>query len=164
MPTVAHGSLKSDAETAFKAVMNTDSGAIPYVIGIIAFFITSRIVYNGAGIAMRNGLTIWIACASSAQKASARISSLGELAIVTLVVLPLGGVLGYCLSIGIAAGFPSELQQIPRHLQSGQLRLRGDGGGWRSCRLGSVDTAVAAISRREAQSPGSRPSATKNSA
>jgi putative ABC transport system permease protein len=35
------------------------------------------------------------------------------LAIVTLVALPIGGFMGYYLSFGIAAGFSSELYQVP---------------------------------------------------
>ena len=38
---------------------------------------------------------------------------LGELAVVTLIALPLGAVLGYFLSFGIAAGFSTDLYQIP---------------------------------------------------
>ncbi len=38
---------------------------------------------------------------------------LGELAVVTLIAVPLGAVLGYYLSFGIAAGFSTDLYQIP---------------------------------------------------
>jgi len=51
MPTVAGVSLKSQAEIAFKTLMNTGAGAIRYVKGGIAFIITFGIVYNAARIA-----------------------------------------------------------------------------------------------------------------
>lgn len=46
-------------------------------------------------------------------KGKAAFVLLGELAIATLIALPIGSVLGYYLSFGIAAGFSSELYQIP---------------------------------------------------
>lgn len=114
MPTVAGVSLKSQAEIAFQTLMNTGAGAIRYVMGGIAFVITFGIVYNAARIAYAE---------RSRDLASLRVIGftkgevafvlLGELAIVTLVALPIGGVLGYYLSFGIAAGFSSELYQIP---------------------------------------------------
>ena len=44
---------------------------------------------------------------------------LGELAIVTLAALPIGAVLGYYLSFGIAAGFSTDLYQIPAIVDPG---------------------------------------------
>lgn len=114
MPTVAGVSLKSDAEVAFQTMMNTGAGAIRYVMGAIAFVITFGIVYNAARIAYAE---------RSRDLASLRVIGftkgevafvlLGELAIVTLVALPLGGLMGYYLSFGIAVGFSSEIYQIP---------------------------------------------------
>lgn len=114
MPTVAGVSLKSQAEVASQTVMNTGAGAIRYVMGAIAFVITFGIVYNAARIAYAE---------RSRDLASLRVIGftrgetafvlLGELAVVTLVALPIGGFLGYYLSFGIAAGFSSELYQIP---------------------------------------------------
>ena len=107
-------SLKSQAEIAFQTLMNTGAGAIRYVMGAIAFVITFGIVYNAARIAYAE---------RSRDLASLRVIGftkgevafvlLGELAIVTLVALPIGSLLGYYLSFGIAAGFSSELYQIP---------------------------------------------------
>ncbi len=114
MPTVAGVSVKSDAEIAFQTLMNTGAGAIRYVMGAIAFVITFGIVYNAARIAYAE---------RSRDLASLRVIGftkgevafvlLGELAVVTLVALPIGGVIGYYLSFSIAAGFSSELYQIP---------------------------------------------------
>jgi putative ABC transport system permease protein len=46
-------------------------------------------------------------------RAEASFVLLGELAVVTLVALPIGSILGYYLSFGIAAGFSSEFYTIP---------------------------------------------------
>ena len=114
MPVVAGVSLKSDAEVAFETVMNSGAGAMRYVMGAIAFIITFGIIYNAARIAYAE---------RSRDLASLRVIGftkgetafvlLGELAVVTLVALPVGSVLGYYLSFGIAAGFSTELYQIP---------------------------------------------------
>ena len=46
-------------------------------------------------------------------KGEAAFVLLGELAVVTLLALPLGALMGYYLSFGIAAGFSTDLYQIP---------------------------------------------------
>ncbi len=113
-PTVAGVSLKSEARDAFVTLMNTGAGAIRYVMGAIAFVITFGIVYNAARIAYAE---------QARDLASLRVIGftrgevafvlLGELAVVTLVALPAGAFLGYFLSFGIAAGFSTDLYQIP---------------------------------------------------
>ncbi|WP_353533072.1 ABC transporter permease [Cognatishimia sp. WU-CL00825] len=114
MPTVAGVSLKSQAEVAFQTLMNTGAGAIRYVMGLIAFVITFGIVYNAARIAYaersRDLASLRVIGFSRSETA---FVLLGELAVVTLVALPIGGILGYYLSFLIAAGFSSELYQIP---------------------------------------------------
>ena len=114
MPTVAGVSLKSQAEVAFQTVMDTGAGAIRYVMGAIAFVITFGIVYNAARIAYaeraRDLASLRVIGFTRGETA---FVLLGELAVVTLVALPIGGFLGYYLSFGIAAGFSSELYQIP---------------------------------------------------
>ena len=114
MPTVAGVSLKSQAETAFQTLMDTGAGAIRYVMGVIAFVITFGIVYNAARIAFaERSRDLASLRVIGFTRGEAAFVLLGELAIVTLVALPVGGVLGYYLSFGIAAGFSSELYQIP---------------------------------------------------
>ncbi|WP_377506452.1 ABC transporter permease [Octadecabacter sp. R77987] len=114
MPRVAGVSLKAQAETAFQTLMNTGAGAIRYVMGAIAFVITFGIVYNAARIAYaERSRDLASLRVIGFTKGEAAFVLLGELAIVTLVALPVGGALGYYLSFGIAAGFSSELYQIP---------------------------------------------------
>lgn len=114
MPTVAGVSLKSQARDAFVTLMNTGAGAIRYVMGAIAFIITFGIVYNAARIAYaeraRDLASLRVIGFTRAETA---FVLLGELAVVTLVALPVGAVLGYYLSFGIAAGFSTDLYQIP---------------------------------------------------
>ncbi|MFC4214805.1 ABC transporter permease [Pseudophaeobacter arcticus] len=114
MPTVAGVSLKEEAREAFMVVMNTGAGAMRYVMGAIAFVITFGIVYNAARIAYaertRDLASLRVIGFS---RGEAAFVLLGELAVVTLIALPVGALLGYYLSFGIAAGFSTDLYQIP---------------------------------------------------
>lgn len=114
MPTVAGVSLKSQARYAFVSLMNQGAGAIRYVMGAIAFVITFGIVYNAARIALaersRDLASLRVIGFS---KSEAAFVLLGELAVVTVIALPVGALLGYYLSFGIAAGFSTDLYQIP---------------------------------------------------
>jgi putative ABC transport system permease protein len=114
MPIVAGVSVKSDAEVALKILTDRGAGAIRYVMGVIAFVITFGIVYNAARIAYaERSRDLASLRVIGFTKGEAAYVLLGELAIVTLVALPLGSVMGYYLSFGIAAGFSNELYQIP---------------------------------------------------
>ena len=114
MPTVAGVSLKSQARDAFITMMDQGAGAIRYVMGAIAFVITFGIVYNAARIALaeraRDLASLRVIGFS---KGEAAFVLLGELAVITIIALPVGATLGYYLSFGIAAGFSTELYQIP---------------------------------------------------
>jgi putative ABC transport system permease protein len=114
MPTVAGVSLKSQAREAFVTLMNQGAGAIRYVMGAIAFVITFGIVYNAARIALaeraRDLASLRVIGFTSGETA---FVLLGELAVVTLIALPVGAILGYYMSFGIAAGFSTDLYQIP---------------------------------------------------
>ena len=114
MPTVAGVSLKSDARVAMQKLMDEGAGAIRYVMGVIAFVITFGIIYNAARIAYAE---------RARDLASLRVIGfttgetgfvlLGELGVITLLAIPIGATLGYYLSFGIAAGFSTDLYQIP---------------------------------------------------
>lgn len=120
MPFVAGVSLKSDARRAFEVVMDTGAGAIRYVMGAIAFIITFGIIYNTARIAYaeraRDLASLRVIGFTNGETA---FVLLGELAAVTLIALPLGALLGYFLSFGIAAGFSTDLYQIPAVFDAG---------------------------------------------
>lgn len=114
MPAVAGVSLKSDARAALQQQMDTGAGAMRFIMTAIAAVITFGIIYNAARIAFaeqaRDLASLRVIGFSSAETA---FVLLGELAVVTLAALPLGSLLGYGLSFAIAAGFSTELYQIP---------------------------------------------------
>jgi putative ABC transport system permease protein len=114
MPQVAGISLRREAEKAFEVVMDQGAGSARFIMGAMAFAITFGIVFNVARVAQDE---------SSRDLASLRVMGfthgeavfvlLGELAVVTLLALPLGLILGTSLSHVIAAGFSTDLYQIP---------------------------------------------------
>lgn len=114
MPTVAGVSVKAEARDALVTLMNTGAGSVRYVMGVIAFVITFGIVYNAARIALaertRDLASIRVI---GFTKGEAAFVLLGEVAVVALVALPVGALLGYYLTFVIAAGFSTELYQIP---------------------------------------------------
>lgn len=114
MPAVAGVSVKSEARDAFVGLMNEGAGTTRYIMGAIAFVITFGIVYNAARVALaerqRDLASLRVMGFSRGETA---FVLLGELAVVTLVALPVGVVLGYYLSFAIAEGFSTDLYQIP---------------------------------------------------
>jgi putative ABC transport system permease protein len=114
MPTVAGFSRKSDARDALVTLMNSGAGAMRYVMGALAFVITFGIIYNAARIAYaERARDLASLRVMGFTRGEAGFVLLGELAVVTLLALPLGGVLGYYLAFAIAEGFSTELYQIP---------------------------------------------------
>jgi putative ABC transport system permease protein len=124
MPTVAGVSVKSDARAAFEAIINSGAGATRFVYGAIAFIITFGIIYNAARIAFaertRDLASLRVI---GFTKAEAAFVLLGELAVVTLLALPLGALMGYYLSFGIAAGFSTEFYQVPADFDPGSYGM-----------------------------------------
>jgi len=114
MPVVAGVSLKDDARESLQELMDSGAGTMRYVMAGIAFIITFGIVYNSARIAQaereRDLASLRVL---GFTKGEAAFVLLGELAVVMFVALPVGALLGYALSFGIAAGFSSDLYQIP---------------------------------------------------
>ncbi|WP_245820558.1 ABC transporter permease [Flavimaricola marinus] len=114
MPMVAGVSLRIEAERAFQQIMDQGAGSSRFIMGFMAFAITFGIIYNVARVAQDE---------RARDLASLRVMGfyhgetafvlLGELAAVILVALPLGVGLGTALSHLIAAGFSTDLYQIP---------------------------------------------------
>ncbi len=114
MPTVAGVSLKTDARDAFQKMMDSGTGAMRYIMVAIAAIITFGVVYNFARIAYaERARDLASLRVIGFTKREVAFVLLGELAVVTLIALPLGAILGYYLSFGIAASFSSDLYQIP---------------------------------------------------
>ncbi|WP_027948708.1 ABC transporter permease [Haliea salexigens] len=114
MPTVAGVSLKQDAKGALQEQMDEGAGSMRYIMLAVAGIITFGIVYNAARIAYaeraRDLASLRVIGFSRNEVA---FVLLGELAVVTLIALPVGSVLGYHLSFAVAAGFSTDLYQIP---------------------------------------------------
>ena len=113
MPTVAGVSLKTDARVAFQKMMDSGAGAMRYIMAAIAAIITFGVIYNAARIAYaERARDLASLRVIGFTKGETAFVLLGELAAVTLLALPLGAILGYFLSFGIAAGFSTDLYQI----------------------------------------------------
>lgn len=114
MPTVAGVTQREDARAAMQKLMDTGAGAMRYVMAAIAGVITFGIVYNAARIAFgeqsRDLASLRVMGFTRAETAYVL---LGELAVVVLLAVPLGVGIGYYLSFLIAAGFSTDLYQIP---------------------------------------------------
>lgn len=114
MPAVAGVSLKSEARIAFKKLLDTSAGAIRYVMAAIAGVITFGIIYNSARIAFaERARDLASLRVIGFTRGEAAFVLLGELALITLLALPVGALLGYYLSLAVSAGFSTDLYQIP---------------------------------------------------
>ncbi|WP_338082416.1 ABC transporter permease [Donghicola mangrovi] len=113
-PMIAGVSLSKDAQQAFARMMDQGAGSVRYVMGFMAFVITFGIIYNTARVAQAE---------RARELASLRVIGfyrsetafvlLGELGVVVLIALPLGLALGRWMAHGIAAGFSTEIYQVP---------------------------------------------------
>ncbi|UTW09046.1 ABC transporter permease [Pseudomonas benzenivorans] len=114
MPAVAGVSLRSEARAAFKKLLDSGAGAIRYIMAAIAAVITFGIVYNSARIAFaeraRDLASLRVLGFTRGETA---FVLLGELALITLLGLPLGALLGYYLTEAVAVGFSTDLYRIP---------------------------------------------------
>ncbi len=114
MPAVAGVTLKRDALVAIRRMLDTGAGAMRYIMTTIAGIITFGVIYNSARIAFaERARDLASLRAIGFTRGEASFVLLGELAIITLLALPVGAVFGYYLSQAIAAGFSTDLYQIP---------------------------------------------------
>jgi putative ABC transport system permease protein len=114
MPAVVGISEKEVARDSLVRQVNTGAGATRYVMAAIAAIITFGIIYNSARIAFaeraRDLASLRVIGFS---KGEAAYILLGELALVTLVALPIGAGLGYYLSFALSAAYSTDLYQVP---------------------------------------------------
>ena len=119
MPSIAGVRVKSDSRAAFRHQMDTGPGSMRYLILAIAGVVAFGVVYNAASIAYAE---------RARDLASLRVMGftrgetafvlLGELAVVTLVALAGGTLLGYGAFFLFAEAFSMDLYQIPTHFTS----------------------------------------------
>ncbi|MFC3117422.1 ABC transporter permease [Jhaorihella thermophila] len=114
MPMVAGVSLKAQARASLARVMDQGAGGTRYVMALIAAVITFGVIYNAARVAQaeraRDLASLRVLGFTRAEVAYVL---LGELAVVTLLALPLGGLMGWGLSFVISRGYSTDIYQIP---------------------------------------------------
>jgi len=114
MPAVAGAALKLDARDSLVELMNTGPGAVRYVMLLVAVVITFGIVYNAARIAFaERSRDLASLRVMGLTRAEVAFVLLGELAVVTLMALPLGIAMGYYLTFLLVKGFSTDIYQIP---------------------------------------------------
>ena len=119
MPAVAGVSLREEARSAFQRVMDEGSGAMRYIMAIVAAIITFGIVYNSARIAFaERAHDLASLRVIGFTNGAAAFVLLGELALITLAALPVGTMIGIALTDAIAAGFSTDLYTIPADLDA----------------------------------------------
>ena len=113
-PTVAGVSVKSATLESFNETIANNLGKIRSFNIFFATIIAVGVVYNSARISLaersRELATLRVIGFSNAEVSTIL---LGELAILTLVALPLGMLIGYGLAYQVALGLDTELYRIP---------------------------------------------------
>jgi len=114
MPMVAGVSLKSDGRAALQKMMDQGAGVMRYIMALIAAVITFGVIYNAARVAQaeraRDLASLRVLGFTQGEVA---FVMLGELAVVTLLALPVGATAGYFLTFAVSEGFSTDLYQIP---------------------------------------------------
>ncbi len=108
--------------------------------------IAVAVIYNGARIALsERGRELASLRVLGFSRAEVAVLLLGEQALVTLLAIPLGCVIGYGLSAAVVAGLATETYRIPL-IVSGRTYL------W-----AAIITIVAAVAERMDRAPTTRP-------
>ena len=115
MPGVAGVGLKAESRAAVEEIMDEGAGSMRFVMTVVAFVITFGIVYNSARIAYaERARDLASLRVIGFTRGEAAFVLLGELGIITLLALPVGVAMGWGVAQLLAAGFSTELYQIPR--------------------------------------------------
>ncbi len=95
-------------------LLDEGAGATRYVMALIAAIITFGIVYNTARIAFaERSHDLASLRVIGFTKAEASFVLLGELALITVIALPVGALIGVSLAGMIASGFSTDLYTVP---------------------------------------------------
>ena len=116
-PTVAGTGFKRSVLRRFREVLAANLGLSIFINLVFASVIAFGVVYNAARISLSE---------RSRELASLRVLGftraeislilMGELALLTLVSLPVGGVFGYSLAAGIVGSIDSEVYRFPLYV------------------------------------------------
>ena len=113
MPMVAGVSLKAESRAALKETMDRGAGSTRFIMALVAAIITFGVIYNAARVAQaERAHDLASLRVLGFSRAEVGFVLLGELAVVTLLALPLGGVAGYFLTFAISAGFSTDIYQV----------------------------------------------------
>ena len=113
-PRVAGVSVKAAAMQSFDDTIANNLGKIRGFNIFFATVIAVGVVYNSARIALaersRELATLRV---MGFTKAEVSTILLGELAVLTLLAIPIGMVIGYCLAYWVALGLDTEVYRVP---------------------------------------------------
>ncbi|WP_226703115.1 ABC transporter permease [Microbulbifer elongatus] len=113
-PVVAGVSLQEQAQNAFYETLQESLGTFVFFNTLFAGLIALGVVYNSARISLsERGRELASLRVLGLTRGEVSYILLGELAILTLLALPLGALLGYLLAWTLVQSFDTELFRIP---------------------------------------------------
>lgn len=114
MPAIAGVAMQKESQAAFQKMVDEGPGVFRYIFTMFSMLIAAGVVYNSARIAyaerMRDLASLRVLGFTRVETA---FILLGELGVIALLALPIGGALGYGLATYLARAFSTELYQIP---------------------------------------------------
>ena len=114
IPLVAGVSLRREAYENFARMIDEGPGVFRYIMTVFSIVIAAGVVYNSARIAyierQRDLASLRVL---GFTKIETGYVLLGELALLTIIALPIGSALGYLIWSYIATAMSTELYQIP---------------------------------------------------
>jgi len=113
-PVVTGVSLQEQAQNAFYETLQDSLGTFVFFNTLFAGLIALGVVYNSARISLsERGRELASLRVLGLTRGEVSYILLGELALLTLLALPLGALLGYLLAWTLVASFDTELFRIP---------------------------------------------------
>ncbi|MEO1251303.1 MAG: FtsX-like permease family protein [Pseudomonadota bacterium] len=114
VPKVAGVSLRREAYHNFKEMIDQGPGTFRNIMAVFSIVIAAGVVYNAARIAfIERSHDLASLRVLGFTKIEAGYVLLGELALLTLLALPIGSLIGYGLWAYLAGALSTELYQIP---------------------------------------------------
>ena len=114
LPAVAGISLQEEAQAAFHDTLQESLGTFTFFNTFFAALIAIGVVYNSARVSLsERGRELASLRVLGLTRGEVSYILLGELALLTLLALPLGAALGYGLAAFLTHSFDTELFRIP---------------------------------------------------